>query len=739
MVKKFSILFVLISSIAYNNLNGQTNATIEYEELITGAVSEDGENLLSPFCGGINSTQPNHVDLNMDGLNDIVLYDQNTRTLKTFINVGAAGEEKYMYDPKFAKNFPQIDFYLKLIDYNCDNIPDLFHKGGAGISVSTGYYNINNELSFTYYQDLYYPGTFGPINAYVQPNDIPIIADVDGDGDLDFVSFDVLGSYAPWYKNLQVENNLPCDSIRIIDGDPCFGKMYQTFYRTHVLNASCKGSSGSNKQQRHGGNCILAIDMNNDGLLDMLGGNSNYTDAQILYNGGTLANPLFTSQDTAFSAGGHQIEMFSWAAPFYFDIDNDNDKDLVFTPHNDNSNTANFNVMAVYENTGTTANPNLVWRNDSAFTNLMVDVGRNSYPTLYDYDKDGKLDLFIGGESYFNTALQTNVSQLAHYKNTSTLGVVSFELVTKDFLNLSSQNYRGLYPNFGDITGDGVDDLILGNDSGTIAVYNNLAASNSVTPNFTFQTDSLPGIDVGNFSYPFIYDLNADGKTDLLIGCEIGTIYLYEDTSATSVKELKRIDSAIGGIKAAGDYTFFGYGAPYIGSVDSSTKDYLLLGNADGTIQRIDSFTNQYTNWVEVDSNMAKIQTAYRSAPAIADLDGDLRPELLVGNQNGGLHLYRFVKNNANVNVSTIYRDRVEIKLFPNPANNELYIQASDNSKLISEYRILDISGRTIIHNKKVQKLTEQISISSLTSGLYFIEISFGDHLYAKGKFMKKN
>ena len=44
------------------------------------------------------------ADLNNDGKKDITIYDQNTQTLKTFINVGAAGESKYEYQPRFAKN-----------------------------------------------------------------------------------------------------------------------------------------------------------------------------------------------------------------------------------------------------------------------------------------------------------------------------------------------------------------------------------------------------------------------------------------------------------------------------------------------------------------------------------------------------------------------------------------------------------------------------------------------------------
>jgi hypothetical protein len=714
--------------------------TIQFTELLNATVKENGQDILSPFCGGLNATQPNHADLNNDGKKDITIYDQNTRTLKTFINVGDPGESKYQYQPRFAKNFPYISYYLKLIDYNCDGVPDLIHKGSGGFSIYSGYYNGQNELSFTYYKDLYYSGNFGPVNAYVQPNDIPIVADLDGDGDLDFTSFDVLGAYSPWYRNLQVEDSLPCDSIRIILEDNCFGKMYQTFNRTHILNATCKGVGGSNKKQRHSGNCILALDVNGDGLQDMLGGNISFSDVQLLINTGTSSAPTFTIQDTLFDTDGHQLEMHSWPASFYFDIDNDNDKDLVFTPHNDNISSANYNAMAVYKNEGTTAVPNFKWTNDSAFVDQIIDVGRNSHPTLFDYDKDGKLDLFIGGEGYFNTNILDRVSAISYYKNTSTVGTVSYELVTRDFLNISAKNYRGVYPTFGDITGNGVDDLILGNDSGTITVYQNTAASNTATPSFTWQLDNYAGIDVGEYSFPVIYDFNSDGKTDLLIGCQLGTLWLYEDTSATSNKELKRIDSSASGIKTGSQFSFFSYGVPYVGRVDSSSKEYLLVGTTDGTIERYDNFTNQYTNWLELDSNMANIQTAYRAAPAIADVDGDQRPELFIGNQNGGLRLFQFDKNiDSTVSTKNVVKNNIPVQLYPNPTKGELWLVPSQGLTKIESYQIYDMTGRIVKEENESREISEAISTKDLTNGIYFIKLEFDKNRTAIAKFIYQN
>ena len=746
--------FLLLTILQISFLTGFGQSIVTYKELTNASVIVDNQLLSSPFCGGINSAQPAHADLNNDGKKDITIFDFNTTTLKTFINTGQVGQTVYTYDPKYALHFPRVDTYLKLIDYNCDNIPDLITKRGSGFTLFKGKYNIQNELTFELYKELEHPAFPIPTGAYVASNDIPIVEDLDCDGDLDFASYNSFGKTIVYYKNLQVENNLPCDSVLIIEETNCFGKIVQNTYRTHALNAVCKGTTGNAKKLRHGSNCILSLDYDGDGILDLIGGNTAFTDAQLFINGGNCSNTLFTSQDSLFDADGHQLEMNGSVAPFYFDIDNDNDNDLVFTPHLDNTSSANYNAMAVYINNGTNAAPNFQWINDSFFVDQIIDIGRNSHPALFDYDKDGKKDLFVGGQGYFNTNSQSLESHISYFRNISTAGQVSFELITDDFLNLSAKSYLGLYPTFGDITGDGITDLVMGNDEGKIIIYENTAVTNNTIPNFNWLTDNYSNIDVGDNSFPLVYDFNGDNKTDLLVGCRIGTLWLYEDTSSTNIKELKRVDSAISGIRVGHESTFFSNSVPYIGSIDSSNKEYLLVGTSDGFVEIYDSFKNQHTNWSLVDTNMANLQmdtfyynsykfvnnkVAYRTAPVINDLDGDMKPDLIIGNQNGGLRVFQFEKNNYSVGSKNIAGNKIAIKLFPNPTQNNLWIKSPPQTTSIQAYKIIDISGRTVLQSSQALSLEQPISTTLLSNGLYFIEITFNDDVHAIGKFMKKN
>ena len=86
------LLFILI--LIVSNLKAQFQGKV-YEPFNDPQVTMYGASILSPWCGGINSVQINHVDLDNDGKDDLVLYDNNRYIIKTFLNVGINGEIKY--------------------------------------------------------------------------------------------------------------------------------------------------------------------------------------------------------------------------------------------------------------------------------------------------------------------------------------------------------------------------------------------------------------------------------------------------------------------------------------------------------------------------------------------------------------------------------------------------------------------------------------------------------------------
>ena len=58
---------------------------------------ENGQEFLSPLSGGINAGQFSNIDLNLDGVMDIVVFDKSGNKISPFINENGT----YTYAPKY--------------------------------------------------------------------------------------------------------------------------------------------------------------------------------------------------------------------------------------------------------------------------------------------------------------------------------------------------------------------------------------------------------------------------------------------------------------------------------------------------------------------------------------------------------------------------------------------------------------------------------------------------------------
>lgn len=702
------------------------------------------------WCGGFDNPQFNVADLNHDGINDLVVYERGVG-LRTFINRGTAGHPEYRYAPEYARNFPPVDNYLVLADYNCDNIPDLFQsgiEGVAGFDVWKGYYNAGNQLCFTHYQQLYYDNDLsvsGSVNAYCNPGDVPAVVDIDNDGDLDFLAYDVFGSTVSFYKNEQVEDGLPCDSIRIKLRDNCWGKFYQGYQLPYHLNYSCDNSDlsfGPGEKKTHTGNAICLLDMDGDGDKDYLGGNISFPYLVYCTNAkkGSLNNiDSMVFQDTMWQSTGTPVYLPQWPAAFNIDIDQDGKKDLLVAP---NTKGENYKCIFYYKNTGSATTPVFVYQSDTFLIDKTIDVGTGAYPVFFDYNKDGKPDLFIGSDGYYQQG-GTYVSRISYYLNTSTPGNASFTLQTNNFLNLDTFKFRGAAPAIGDIDNDGKADLVLGHADGTLSYFTNTATSDAVPPIWTpaartMQDITSTTINTGGYAAPFIYDLDKDGKPDLISGNYTGYVEYFQNVSVTpGVLQLKLINARLGGVKVDKPWAGHFNSVPFIGKIDTSGKDYLLVGSYSGLIHRYDGFQTGDTSsaYTMLDSAYSYIDTAYlvtnnsatydigvydglRSAPAVADVDGDGKYEMVVGNLYGGLNFYKW-DTAAPERVTDIGNVNSQIKIFPNPADNKITI-SWDASADMQHLDIINMAGQLLL-SRSLQTQLNSISIPTdiLPPGLY--------------------
>ncbi|MGI8893725.1 MAG: FG-GAP repeat domain-containing protein, partial [Bacteroidia bacterium] len=452
---KFQILTLSFLSFFLCRVNGQN---LFLPDTII-PVTVNGNVLENGFAGGLNFPIFSTIDLNGDGIKDLLVIDRSgstTTRISTYINVGTPNAVSYKYAPYYRKFFPEMNNWALLVDYNCDGKEDIFTSTSGGMAVYKNDYTASNGLKFTKMTELLHSVYFSPppVNLWVSPVNIPAFADIDGDGDMDILTFGLGGFQVEYHINKSLETYGHCDSLTFQLGTACWGQFsLDAFTNSAILGQSCPFKpvliphEDVDKNNLHGGSSILVIDLDNDSVKDMIMGDLLGNNLLALFNGGTQAVAEMTSQDTLYPPG-YPVNITTYAAPMFLDVNNDGVNDLIVAPTYLN----NYNGIWYYENNGTNTLPAFNFVKNAFMQDQMIDMGEGAYPVFFDYDGDGLLDIVSGNYGYFDPSA-SYPSSLHLFKNTGTATAPSFELITNDFANTLSLGLNGGYPTFGDLDG----------------------------------------------------------------------------------------------------------------------------------------------------------------------------------------------------------------------------------------------------------------------------------------------
>ncbi|NTW32388.1 MAG: VCBS repeat-containing protein, partial [Bacteroidetes bacterium] len=597
------ILFIAVFFICFS-LHSQQYEDFGFQRDLSVIVKDSLQNnLKNPWGGGLNSCQFAQIDMNMDGIKDLLVFDRSTNKIVTFINNGTPNTIDYTYAPEYRYKFPYMHDWVELVDYNGDGKEDIFTSSSAGISV---YKNISDEingLKFSLVTNMInsQQGT-NYTNLLVTTVDYPAIADIDNDGDMDILAFFGFGSYVEYHRNMSMETYGIPDSLKYNLETYCWGKFAESQISNKLtLNITCPyhvkemidsiNTLSSPLQIEHTGSTMLATDLNGDGLSDLLLGDVDYPGIIKLINGGSLSEANMVSQDTVFPSNTRKISLTSFPVPCFLDVDNDNKKDLIVSPFEGNQSLSeNYKSCWFYKNIGTASSPVFEYQYNNFLQKDMIETGAGAYPILFDYDGDGLDDLFIGNygildSSYYSGGFLYSVlkSRITLYKNIGTTDTPAFQFITNDFANLAQLKLNAIVPAFGDIDGDGAAEMIIGRYNGTLDYYDNTAPYGSPMDMVLSQSDYM-GINVGKYSAPQLVDLDKDSLIDLVIGEKNGNINFYKNTGSKTNPQFNLITDSLGGIDVTRHHlSNYGYSVPCFFK-DSTDNFKLFLGSESGYI-----------------------------------------------------------------------------------------------------------------------------------------------------------
>jgi hypothetical protein len=602
-----------------------------------------------------------------------------------------------------------------------------------------------------------YPGN-DTIPVYLTNVDLPAIADIDGDGDLDILVFyDLLNQYGgcwvQYYKNMSEETYHNADSLIYNLETYCWGHFSESVRGDSIaLDTTCPSSwmrtKPTNKltdDAKHVGNTILATDLNGDGLPDLVLGDMGYKNLIKLTNSGTIDSARMTSQDTLFPSNSVPVNLYSLPAPFFLDVNNDELKDLIVSPFDGSqTNSEDLKSCWYYKNTGTNSHPVFEFQCNNFLQKDMIDIGSGAYPVLFDYNGDGLPDLFIGNfgardSSYYDWyQLRSNHrSKIALYQNIGTPGNPEFQFVTNDFANIYQRNISGVLPTFGDLYGNGRPVMIIGRTDGYLDLYIDTAAAiyplKMALADTSFRNIhvAFSSADAAPSSAPQLIDLDGDSLLDLVIGQENGNLTYYKNTGTKTNPQFTHITDTLGGVNVT-LYATSNYGNSIPCFFRDSTGELrLFVGSLSGNLYYYKDIEGNLTpgkQFTLVNSNYLYIYEGQYSSYAVGNLTSNTYPDLIVGNYSGGLSYFKGVHPSllgVNNYSSPTYMDA---ELYPNPAYDRINISFPKNVSIqTANITIYNSQGACIRTLQQNSPSVITIDVSELADGLYICTITGKD------------
>jgi hypothetical protein len=715
-IRYFLLLFFIPATLAAQ-LRFTDDQSIPVKD-VTGNV------LNNPWAGGINAPQFSSMDLNADGVQDLVLFDRMANKPVTFVRSG----EKYVYSAAYEKIFPtDVTNWMLLRDYNCDGLMDIFSGDVLGIKVYTNT-SVDGNVTWERYlfrtssggnsQVLLTKGFSSKVNLQLRFDDLPALADGDNDGDLDIFTIDFgSGRTIEYHKNFSKERYGTCDSLDFERVNDRWGNLDVCGCGSFAFGTDDCPTGGRVKHAN--GKSLLALDANGDSKMDLVLSDAACTNLYLLQQAGSPDNPeVLTS---ALFPEGHPVNFKLFPAAYYLDVDGDGTSDLISSPNIFAKDHDDINLRQsvwLYKNNGTNSQPDFGFVQEDFLQDQMIDVGDYSVPAFADVEGDGDYDLFISNNSGVNAPASIFV-----YENIGDQSSPSFQLLSTDYLSFSEKGFSNLKISFGDLDHDQRLDLIFtaSSEADNLTHVYLLPGRSATVPDFQNREHEQVTFTLTGSETLLFHDVDEDGWTDVLAGRVSGKTHYWKNNKTDPVSFTLENDDYIPGSAAR---PFVALAA---GDVDDDLLDDIILVDHTGIPEFISNYRDASNRSVRQAALVfnpltQEFETANmggRSFPAIVNLYHTTHPSIVFGNVLGGL---RTIRNEDAQEIS----DDFQVDVYPSPllGQQALRIRSNRNASLevynqMGQY----ISGPATIS----QGNTIRSAVSPLSAGVYIFRFQSGN------------
>ena len=652
-------------------------------------------NLLMPFAGGINAAQLQQIDLNGDGQEELVLWDKNAAKLMVFDKV----EDNFIHRPEWAYYFPlDISGFLVLADYDGDGRKDIFTGSPFGIKV---YRNASaaGDVHWEVAQD--YLRLDNRSNLQMNNLDVPAILDIDGDGDLDIVTFNFAsGDFLEFYQNTSVERKASPDVDGFAPAVTHWGAFEFCGCNNFSFGHTCAGRPLSSvpttenlKVEHAGGHSLLLHDFSGDGILDMLMGQDECSSLYYLVNEGSNSEPLFRNFVKELPQLGALPEFPIFHTAYLLG------EELIIST---NSPAASSQFDADYAKSLYRYSKDKQLLSTAFLQESMVDLGENTRPFFRGTAQSG--DLIVTA----NSLIDAEVMGKAYRFSLSGEGLI---LKDDDYLGLSSWGLSDLqYQEF------------LGTDNDRSLFVSGVEVINFTAVRKLYWSADVQAVDFQELVLPEVQLRGNDhleffrynGENYLLLARQTGELIRYR-IHFGSAPRMELLDRN------------------YLGFSDNPANRNLSV-HVVSSGNKLDLYATDQRGIMEFIPDF--IQNNSPTAVTIQLADGKYSPtrlgrntwitaipsgfssniDLILGNTAGGLIYFK--------DISPVTdgpgQDELQLKIFPNPSSGPVSILASSSGTI----SLINTLGQVMMQDIPIaQGRTLSFDVQPLSSGVYIVQL----------------
>ena len=565
----------------------------DYQKVVTPSFevrSAAGTPISNPFYGGFNTPRPQWVDVDGDGDDDLFV-QENSGQLTFFEHVSEGDSSRLVWRSDDYQDLA-VGEWFRFADLDQDGNPDLLAE--QKYSHIRAYRNTGTatEPSFELFTDTLRTPAGKPI--FSDRQNIPNVTDIDCDGTLDLFLGRLDGTITRY--------EAASDSA----GMPQFAHVTDNFEGIEIVSQQMKGV-------KHGANTLTFADVDGDDDPDLFWGDFFEPGLLLIENTGACGNPVLSGAPEAFPPS-NPLKTSGYNAPALSDWTGNGRLDLFVgvLGGSSNANTSLADNFYFYEH-----------REEGYKIRTKqfvggIDVGSESAVAVGDLTGDGTDDVLVA-----NKIEPTEGSTSWVYRLTRQSSGYQID----GHLDLPSAYHYA--PALGDLTGDGAADLLLGTWKGRVAYHRNEGDG-------TFSSAEASMVDLSSERHatPALGDLTGDGLLDLVVGTGDGSLHLFRNTGSSTEPSFERMTGVLE------DVSVGSRSAPALHDVNGDSTLDLIVGAEEKLVVLRNTGTPSNPSFAA--PTPVSVEGIPRLAyPAVGDLDGNGQVDLLLGTERGGIVLFQ--------------------------------------------------------------------------------------------------